>query len=250
MVSFVWYGTNSIKLSCNGNSIIFDPFIRYDKKKDKKFVNNLICNDVFLTHNHIDHASDIKNIYKNNESNIYCTSTPYLYFLKKNVKNIKLISYGDWIKLNNFKVKVYKSKHIKFDLRIIFKTMFNIRIIKYFNNLIDIIKKNFIFKENDETVLFYVEVDNKKILVMGSMNLDYKINYPKEVDYLFLAFQGRSDLEKQVKYILDTLRPKCIVLTHFDDSFPPVSSRVNLDKIKKMDINLVIPTLDREINLD
>ena len=40
MISLIWFGTNSIKITSNKESILFDPFIRFDKRNDKSFINN------------------------------------------------------------------------------------------------------------------------------------------------------------------------------------------------------------------
>ena len=85
---------------------------------------------------------------------------------------------------------------------------------------------------------------------MGSMNLDKNTLYPKYVDYLFLAYQGRSDLHIKILDILKVIKPKKIILTHFDNSFPPISKDVNLSKLNDLkEYDILIPEYEKEYKL-
>ena len=124
--------------------------------------------------------------------------------------------------------------------------------IKYHSNLPIIIKNHLKCHENGETVCYFVKTDNKKLLFMGSMALDKNTIYPKNVDYLILAYQGRSDLDKKIVPIIDKIKPKSIILSHFDNSFPPVSKDVDISGLKNVidkKIKLIIPKYEEEIQL-
>jgi hypothetical protein len=62
---------------------------------------------------------------------------------------------------------------------------------------------------------------------MGSLNLDDDTAYPIGVDLLILPLQGRSGISKYAMSFVEQLQPKKILLDHFDDTFPPISSAVN-----------------------
>jgi len=70
--------------------------------------------------------------------------------------------------------------------------------------------------------------------LMGSLNLEENIEYPKGVDLLILPFQGRSDLSTYTIPLIQRLEPKKVLLDHFDDSFPPISSLVDTQPFVKL----------------
>ena len=56
----------------------------------------------------------------------------------------------------------------------------------------------------------------------------------KDADVLLMPYQGSSDLVSHARPVLETLRPRRVVLTHFDDAFPPLSSSVDTAGIFEM----------------
>ena len=99
---------------------------------------------------------------------------------------------------------------------------------------------------------YSIIIDDKSFFVLGSMNLDKNTKYPKDIDYLILAYQGRSDLDKKVNDIIERINPKNVIISHFDNSFPPISKDVNISNLKNIinkNINIIIPTYDKNIVL-
>ena len=255
MTTITWYGTFSLKLRNDNDTILFDPFIRFDKRLDKNFKNNFYnVKDIFITHGHIDHTMDLVDLYKDKDVLIHTTICPYNRLLSDGISKDKLvkINYNDKFKVGKIDIKVIKGRHIKFDYKLVLDTLFNKNVIKYHSNLPIIIKNHLKCHENGETVCYFVKTDNKKLLFMGSMALDKNTIYPKNVDYLILAYQGRSDLDKKIVPIIDKIKPKSIILSHFDNSFPPVSKDVDISGLKNVidkKIKLIIPKYEEEIQL-
>ena len=255
MISLTWHGTFTLKLKNEKDSILFDPFIRYDKRLDNDFRNNFYgVKDIFITHGHLDHTMDLCDLYKNKNVKIHTTNTPYNRLLNDGLNKEQLvkINYHDNFNVGKIKVTVLRGKHIKFDTKLVLDTLFNKNVIKYSKNLPIIIKNHLKCHENNETICYLVNVENKSILFMGSMALHDDENYPTYVDYLVLAYQGRSDLDKKIVPILNKIKPKRVIIAHFDNSFPPVSKDVNISNLRKIinkDIKLIIPKYEEEIKL-
>lgn len=247
-----WHGTNSIKIETKNDCILIDPFIRYDKRKDKKFINNFNCKNILITHGHIDHTMDLEYLYKDKDVKIYSTNIVFNR-LKNILKNkMHLIKPNDILIFNDIKIKVYKSCHIKFDLKLCISTLFNKNIIKYNKYLLKLIKNNFKCKEHNETVAYFLEYKSKNIFILGSMNLDNNTKYPANIDYLILPYQGSSYLENKAIKIINTLKPKNIILSHFDNSFPPLSKEINTNNLKNIinkNINIIKPNYEEKIKL-
>ena len=55
--------------------------------------------------------------------------------------------------------------------------------------------------------------------------------YPTGADLMVLPYQGTSDLLTPAAAVIDRLKPRAVLLDHWDDAFPPVSSAVDTSDI-------------------
>ena len=85
--------------------------------------------------------------------------------------------------------------------------------------------------ENDETVFYKIEADEKNICLMGSMNLRDEIHYPVDADLLILPYNGWEDNFPPAVRIIERLKPKRVLLDHYDDTFPPLTMPLDLEPI-------------------
>ena len=149
---------------------------------------------------------------------------------------------------------MYQGNHINFDNKLILRTIFNRRFLRYFASFIRMLK-TFGKLPEGQTLIYVIEVDRKKIMHMGSLNLADGEVYPQGVDILALPFQGRSDLETYALSFVAKIRPKTIYLHHFDDTFPPLSSTIEtgifIRNVAKdfPNIKFVIPKRGAVINI-
>ena len=148
-------------------------------------------------------------------------------------EHIHVIKPGDELTIGDIKLGVYQGRHIKYDRKLLLSIIFNFRIIKFFVNLMRMIKKVIICKEKQETVGYLLEAEGKKLFIMGSLNLDDNTEYPTDMDYLFLPYQGTSDLLTPAKLVIEKLKPKAVLLDHYDDTFPPLSNLIDTSDIEK-----------------
>ena len=227
-----WYGTATIALEQNGTQLLFDPFLPRSNKVFMPPINELSAmENIFVTHGHLDHIVDIPAIVKhgNGKASIYCTEKPCKALMSKGLegKHIQKISPGDDLSLGPFKLHVLKGKHIVFDNGLVIKTFLCPRVLFHWNSLRHMLKENKICIEAGETVVYDICAAEKRILLMGSLNLDDETDYPTGADLLIMPFQGRSDINKYAIQFIDRLKPKKVLLDHFDDTFPPFSSAVN-----------------------
>ena len=56
---------------------------------------------------------------------------------------------------------------------------------------------------------------------------------PKKVDVLVWPFQGRTNMTKYSLPIIEKIKPKIVILDHFDDAFPPVTTHITTEKFLK-----------------
>ena len=226
-----WFGTATILLEQDGTQLLFDPFFPLNNKVFMPPMHELAAiENIFVTHGHLDHIVDIPAIIKHGKgkATVYCTEKPQETLMSKGLeeKHIHKITPGDELNFGPFKLRVLKGKHIVFNNGLILKTFLRPHIFFNWNNFRYMLKENKICLEAGETVVYDIYAAGKHILLMGSLNLDDTTEYPKGADLLIIPFQGRSDINKYAVQFIDRLQPKKILLDHFDNTFPPISSAV------------------------
>ena len=231
-----WYGTASIVIETNLTKIIFDPFVplRYSKV-DTRLEDYDGFDSIVVTHGHFDHISSIPDIVSRNVGvKIYCTKTPYNTLRRRGISEEHLIkiSPNDVLNIGDIKITVYKSKHAVLQGSLT-SYLLKSRTYRYIKNVPYILSENNKCPEANETVLFWVEADGKKVAIMGSMNLAKDVVYPTGCDLLVLPYVGYRDNLAHAKPIIQRLKPKKIILDHWDDTFPPITIEVDTTKVKK-----------------
>lgn len=234
-MKITWFGTASIAIESNNEKIIFDPFVPMRGSNVNVKLDDYFGYDkILITHGHFDHIDSLKDIYlHNNNIKIYCTLTPYKYLNKKGIplSNLELIKPLDKINFNNFKIVAHHSEHIKYDDDAIKKIIKDKKSYKYLYNVPSLIYKNKVCLENNEIVLYEVNVENKTIIIMGSLGIDKEVSYPSNVDLFVMPYQGKEDLLTPAKEVINVLKPKKILLSHYDNTFPPVSKDISTGEI-------------------
>jgi len=230
-----WYGTAAILIEQNGTNLLFDPFLPLSKKVFQPSMDEFITADgIFITHDHYDHISAIPEIIERSIKplNIYCSERAQDILVSKGKSSSRIccIAPGDNIGLGPFEIRVLKSEHIVFNTGLIVKALLNPRILYYWKNLRQMLNTGDKSDIEMETFAFDICVLNKRIFLMGSLNLDAETEYMPGADLLILPFQGRTDISSYAMPIVKRLQPKKILLDHFDDTFPPLTSSVDTNR--------------------
>ncbi len=250
-----WFGTATISFSYQGYSILFDPFLPMNKELPSPSIDQLAAlGDIFITHGHFDHLMHVSRVLKAGDALVYCCEVAADSLLKEGIDEdrIGVIQPGKKLVKGPFEIKVYKGAHIKFDLPLIIKTLLSRRALSNIQNLKTLLQLAKRYPEG-EVFVYEITAGGKTVLHLGSLNLDKIETYPKKADLLTLPFQGRSNIDNYAIQFIERLEPKALYLHHFDDSFPPISSRVytsnfiQLVNARYPNIKVVVPRYEEVI---
>ena len=250
-MDLIWHGTAAVEAVCRQGKILFDPFVPLRGSPVKVNIDEYDgFFHIFVTHCHLDHIVDLPAIAKRNPKVvIYCTQTPYETLMRKGVpeKNLSLLHYEDKLTVNGFTVRVFHGKHAvlpKLDRK---------RLISWIRsparrNIPYMLKEYKACQEKDETVCYHLEADGKSVFLMGSMNLRHDVAYPTGADILVLPYNGWEDNLLPAVRVIERLKPKKVLVDHYDDTFPPVSSpTVDPTPLLQRYTGLVTPMALREV---
>ncbi len=249
-MKITWYGTASILLETNKASVLFDPYMKdlpqgresreASEKRRSDFAKQ---NSILITHGHFDHLSSITSIYGELPCKVYLTELPHKTLQKQNFPEEKMnvIKPGDELRFDDITVRVLAGKHIKFIKMDFVKASFKKGSSKNLPEALRLSKKYFKYPGNKECLFYEIEAEGKLVQLMGSASLCDGVEYRTGADALILPHQGRSDIDENNKRLVDILKPKRILLDHYDDSFPPFSRDVPTEDFCR-EISKTIPT--------
>lgn len=227
-MKLIWYGTAAIGIESQGQKLLIDPFLPLKGSSAPSFQQEFQMYDkILITHGHLDHIGNMKEIFGKEKKKIFCTKTPAKSLKRDQVGEIHLIRCGSVLHFRKMTVTVCRGRHVSYDLPILKKTFFSWRFVKMLREALQIGKMFRKYPENQETVGYFMEAEGKTVFVMGSLNLDPDTEYPKGMDVCILPYQGCSTLLEEAEKVLERLAPKSVFLDHFDDTFPPISAQVD-----------------------
>lgn len=229
-MNLTWYGTASLKITHGKTAILFDPFFSLNPAIPEAKPGDFSSSPaIFITHGHFDHLMHLPEIMKHSPGTVYCGPTVAVTLRRLGIASEKIIPiiHGNELKIGTLTVRAYRSRHIQFDLPLIVRTIFNVRMITCFKNLKTIIPAH---RSMPMGEVFGFEIIHKKtnILHFGSLGYDAAVQYPSGPTVLTIPYQGRCDLEKYAIEFVQRFQPKNVFIHHFDDTFPPISSAVDI----------------------
>ncbi len=226
-MKLTWYGTAALLLESGGTAIAFDPFLGIAPGTDAPAQDNPFARaaDVFVTHGHFDHILQIPALCPN--AMVHATAAPCRTLRRRGLEKIHTIAPGQTVSCGPFAVRAFQGRHCRFDAPLIWKTATSARVRKNARHMLHLLRLHRAYPENGEILFYEICAEGRRIQIMGSLGLDPAERYPTGADALILPYQGRSNLSGDALPIVEALMPKRVELDHYDDSFPPMSARID-----------------------
>lgn len=235
-MKITWFGTASLAVETAAGRLLIDPFFPL-KGSPTRVAPDAYAGyeDILVTHGHFDHIMSLPGILRAGRAVVHCTETPRQTLMALDVPSERVIPFkaGDVLKLQGMTVRVLQSRHVKIDRALLKRTLLNPRMLQYAGNVATVLLGLMNYPENGETVGFLIEGDGRSLYAMGSLGLDDSTDYPSGMDLLALPYQGASDLLNPALRIVERLKPRSVLLDHFDDAFPPGTSPVDTSDIRQ-----------------
>lgn len=229
-----WHGTASVTIKTSVASVSFDPYLHKLNPElppvDAEEIKN--SDAIFITHPHADHFADVAS-FMNGKTPVYVSPNGIKHAgrARADASCMRPVRIGEKYTIGDITISVVQSRHCRFDLPLILSVLFSLRTYRLAGNAFRLIGDSFKFRIRDDVYFFLIEAEGKKIALLGSAGLDKATEYPTDADLLILPYQGRSDMAEYSLRLLSRLRPKRVLLDHYDDAFPPFTGKVDTQKI-------------------
>jgi len=258
---------------------MFDPFFYRQKNKNtspklmsqKEQVDNIDA--IFISHAHFDHITDAGWFAEFKDVPIYGSATAKENIIKwakgevvpdaahefteNGKKNLHVIQAGEVIRLSeNVSVEVLPSKHITFDAETIFSRLKSKEFITQMKSVAPLGRK----LPKGDVLAYYIHYHDTKIITFGSLyekNTDLLKKF-ENCDIFIAPLAGNSakHIAKKAGIMIDILKPRIVVPTHWDNFFPPISRTENLEpfyeymKDQHSEITIINLEIDKEIKIE
>ncbi len=237
-IALRWLGTAGFQLrigGTNGTTLLIDPLVSRGERARPTVdlaVDDIADADLILvSHGHFDHCMDLDTIAARSRAVIHAPAATCGVLARDGVARERLIAHRSALRFTQgrMRVTVVPSRHLVFDLPMILHTLWRVLRGGIFFELFERIKA---YPEGESFELI-LDIDSYRLLYTGSGGGDWHRLAQYRPDCLLLPFAGRYDLADVYLRAVGIVRPRTVVLHHFDDFYPPFGIVVPQTQFRK-----------------
>lgn len=256
-VCLTWLGTAGMHVRYAGKELLLDPFLSRPpgarpplRARPEDFLHTSL---ILVSHGHFDHAMDAGEIAVRSGARVHAPLKTCRILQRQGVNasallpNERMPAFA-W---NGARIRVLPSRHMVFDLPIILGTAG--RVLR--GGLAPTLFRLAAAYPLGSNAEFLLDFAGYRVLFSGSGGGRWSWIARLAPDCLLLPFAGRSDLVRYYLEALRVVRPRTVVLTHFDDFYPPFSMDYPVDDFREAlsrempGVRLIVPGIEEAFTL-
>ncbi|MCC6751134.1 MAG: MBL fold metallo-hydrolase [Deltaproteobacteria bacterium] len=217
-----WLGTAGFHLRYRGHELLLDPFLSrlpgaspVIRARVEDFAHVSL---ILLSHGHFDHAQDAAALARVSGAEVYGPEVTCRVLEAQGLPRARLHANERHaeVAFAGARIRIVPSRHIRFDASLIARTT---ALVLRGGVGPELLRRAEAYPEGSSSELL-LDFDGYRILFSGSGGGDYRALAKLAPDCFLLPFAGRTDVVDYYLRALKLLRPRTVVLHHFDDFFP------------------------------
>jgi L-ascorbate metabolism protein UlaG (beta-lactamase superfamily) len=254
-----WLGTAGFRVRNGDKAFLIDPYLSRNRRA--RPIQGLGPKDIsqggqiFISHGHFDHILDVPGIATRLGAKVFCHSTQARSLVRDGLGPglvVEVEGDGQLFEFGSFSARADFSRHIKFDLPLIIKTLLRINI--RLPALLPLTREY----PPGQVLSWRFQFPGISIRHFGSAGYTQEEleNLAQErTDMIMIPLQGHSRICDIALEHVRILRPKKVIAHHQDDFFPPISQEVDIEPFLRgmssefPEIEMIVPKLNEPIPL-
>lgn len=237
-MKITWLGTACLFIETSRSRLLFDPYLRSFSSLPAFPMERVSGVDaIFITHPHLDHFADLPVFLERTHAPVYVCRRGLEIAEKQGfpMESLHEIQPRQEIRISDMTIRAWQSCHCLYDPLVLHKTIH--RALRPENLkaalTIDVQNHQFHIDLFKDVLAYEISAEGKSVMVLGSANCSRGVEYPTGVDLMVFPYQGHSRMPGYSLPFLERFQPKRVMLDHFDDAFPPISSPMNCEPFRK-----------------
>lgn len=254
--NFRWFGTAAFEVRFDSTVVWIDPYL--SRNAQARPVVEMQPGDVqeadliFLTHGHSDHAFDVPAIVRRTGASVYASTVACDTLRRAGVldSHLRSLDGGETITFEHFTVEVIPSLHVKFDLPLLAKTLWQARSALAAN--LGLLRD---WPPGQVLGYHFTLVGGFTFCHFGSAGYDPDLIERLCPDVALIPLQGNTHIHRIAAEMTALIQPKIVIPHHWDDFYPPISQMVPVEPFAQAVAELSpatevrVPVMGREMEL-